>query len=191
MKSFFRTWSLAVLAVFAAMVASQAAAGIIYNVVAPASSSPAGWSLTGSIESPDVGTQYPGEWVYSITASNGSKTVTFTELNSNVYSGGNVIATDNSLYLSGDTTYISFSKNEGNYLTWATVYVYWVFGDQGNNPYNVDFSPGPTDGTVIAATAAAVPEIDPAMGSSSLSLVAGVLAMIEQRRRRLAAGLVW
>jgi formylglycine-generating enzyme required for sulfatase activity len=31
-----------------------------------------------------------------------------------------------------------------------------------------------------------VPEIDPAMGSSALSLVAGVLAMIEQRRRRAA-----
>jgi len=30
----------------------------------------------------------------------------------------------------------------------------------------------------------AAPEIDPATGSSALSLVAGVLAMIEQRRRR-------
>jgi len=29
-----------------------------------------------------------------------------------------------------------------------------------------------------------VPEIDPATGSSALSLVAGVLAMVEQRRRR-------
>jgi hypothetical protein len=33
---------------------------------------------------------------------------------------------------------------------------------------------------------APVPEIDPATGSSALSLVAGVLAMIEQRRRRVA-----
>ena len=31
-----------------------------------------------------------------------------------------------------------------------------------------------------------VPEIDPATGGSALSLVAGVLAMIEQRRRRAA-----
>jgi hypothetical protein len=37
-------------------------------------------------------------------------------------------------------------------------------------------------GTVVAP----VPEIDPAMGGSALSLVAGVLAMIEQRRRRAA-----
>ena len=35
-------------------------------------------------------------------------------------------------------------------------------------------------------SASAVPEIDPATGSSAISLVAGVLAMIEQRRRRAA-----
>ena len=39
-------------------------------------------------------------------------------------------------------------------------------------------------GTVVTTDSAAVPEIDPAMGGSALSLVAGVLAMIEQRRRR-------
>ena len=39
-------------------------------------------------------------------------------------------------------------------------------------------------GTVVTTDPAAVPEIDPAMGGSALSLVAGVLAMIEQRRRR-------
>jgi len=33
----------------------------------------------------------------------------------------------------------------------------------------------------------AVPEIDPATGSSALSLIAGVLAIFEQRRRRFAA----
>jgi hypothetical protein len=36
----------------------------------------------------------------------------------------------------------------------------------------------------VFAAPAAVPEIDPATGGSALSLVAGVLAMIEQRRRR-------
>jgi hypothetical protein len=34
----------------------------------------------------------------------------------------------------------------------------------------------------------AVPEIDPATGSSALSLVAGMLAILEQRRRRAAVG---
>lgn len=38
----------------------------------------------------------------------------------------------------------------------------------------------------VVLTAAGVPEIDPAMGGGALSLVAGVLAMIEQRRRRAA-----
>ncbi len=36
------------------------------------------------------------------------------------------------------------------------------------------------------STPSGVPEIDPATGGSALSLVAGVLAMIEQRRRRAA-----
>ena len=35
-----------------------------------------------------------------------------------------------------------------------------------------------------ASSPSSVPEIDPATGGSALSLVAGVLAMIEQRRRR-------
>jgi hypothetical protein len=39
-------------------------------------------------------------------------------------------------------------------------------------------------GTIVTTDSAAVPEIDPATGVSALSLVAGVLAMIEQRRRR-------
>ena len=37
---------------------------------------------------------------------------------------------------------------------------------------------------VASGTPSAVPEIDPATGASALSLVGGVLAMIEQRRRR-------
>ena len=39
-------------------------------------------------------------------------------------------------------------------------------------------------GEYVAPSTSSVPEIDPATGGSALSLVAGVLAMIEQRRRR-------
>jgi formylglycine-generating enzyme required for sulfatase activity len=39
---------------------------------------------------------------------------------------------------------------------------------------------------LASPVASGVPEIDPATGGSALSLVAGVLAMIEQRRRRAA-----
>ncbi|MEI8368954.1 MAG: autotransporter-associated beta strand repeat-containing protein [Planctomycetia bacterium] len=38
----------------------------------------------------------------------------------------------------------------------------------------------------LTISAGAVPEIDPAMGANALSLVAGVLAMVEQRRRKRA-----
>lgn len=48
-----------------------------------------------------------------------------------------------------------------------------------------EFFPSPLNGSVIGtASPSSVPEIDPATGGSVLSLVAGVLAMIEQRRRR-------
>jgi len=39
-------------------------------------------------------------------------------------------------------------------------------------------------GEYVAPSPSSVPEIDPATGGSALALVAGVLAMIEQRRRR-------
>ncbi len=38
----------------------------------------------------------------------------------------------------------------------------------------------------FSSSGGAVPEIDPAMGASAMSLVAGVLAMLEQRRRKRA-----
>jgi len=82
------------------------------------------------------------------------------------------------------------------------------FGSQDwnmmNNPFVLDYSfggvlpfalfdssfdvffdtDGPLELTFSGATQ--IPEIDPATGSSALSLAAGVLAMIEQRRRRAA-----
>jgi hypothetical protein len=42
-------------------------------------------------------------------------------------------------------------------------------------------------GGIAVVPTAAVPEIDPAMGGSALALVAGVMAMVEQRRRRRGA----
>jgi hypothetical protein len=47
------------------------------------------------------------------------------------------------------------------------------------------FSPSNNDGwTIGTVSPSGVPEIDPATGGSAISLVAGLLAMIEQRRRR-------
>lgn len=42
-------------------------------------------------------------------------------------------------------------------------------------------------GGIAVVSTAAVPEIDPAMGGSALALVAGLMAMVEQRRRRRGA----
>jgi formylglycine-generating enzyme required for sulfatase activity len=66
---------------------------------------------------------------------------------------------------------------------------YWgngAFGLSSSNrgaplPIDENFSLG---FRLASQVPSAVPEIDPATGSSALSLVAGVLAMIEQRRRR-------
>ena len=54
-----------------------------------------------------------------------------------------------------------------------------------NDPSDGSFSLGFRLASPVSGPSG-VPEIDPAMGSSALSLVAGVLAMIEQRRRRAA-----
>jgi len=62
------------------------------------------------------------------------------------------------------------------------VYYPAAWENWGQDPQN-GFSVGLATSTVSAN----VPEIDPATGSSALSLVAGVLAMIEQRRRRRGA----
>jgi carbohydrate-binding DOMON domain-containing protein len=39
-------------------------------------------------------------------------------------------------------------------------------------------------GTIVTTDSAAVPEIDPATGSGALALVAGMLAILEQRREQ-------
>jgi len=76
-----------------------------------------------------------------------------------------VVSTGTSLY--GGS---SFSRTGG---TWTS-----TIGDQ-----LLTFSEL-TGRLTFASSGGAVPEIDPATGSSALSLVAGVLAIIEQRRRR-------
>ena len=55
----------------------------------------------------------------------------------------------------------------------------WASGDSGSSWFSES---GTFKMSILAANS--VPEIDPGTGSSALSVVAGVLAMIEQRRRR-------
>ena len=97
---------------------------------------------------------------------------------------------------------VNFTNGSASPLNTPSNFSSFVLADSASgSPYAGTFtpfgqgwkSPLATDGTYLEFQAAsgnlvvvgsAVPEIDPAMGGSALSLVAGVLAMIEQRRRR-------
>ena len=62
----------------------------------------------------------------------------------------------------------------------------WISSGSDSNSQKPMYGVSPD---LTVPTPSSVPEIDPATGGSALSLVAGVLAMIEQRRRRQAATL--
>lgn len=191
MKSSVRSWALAALTVFAVVSSSRVDAGHIYSVTSPSASQPSGWSVSGTIDTPELGTQTQSiinQWIFSITVSDGNTDYTFTDQDTSayVYRGG-IVATDASLYLNGSAL-LGFGQNATNYLTWDSdpEFSTWKFDryDYPNDRF-AEFFPSPLDGSVIAtASPSSVPEIDPATGGSALSLVAGVLAMIEQRRRR-------
>lgn len=68
-----------------------------------------------------------------------------------------------------------------------------------NDGWKLDFALGFTDNGLntnatafqtVSAVNAAVPEIDPATGTSALSLVTGMMAVLEQRRRKRSAAVV-
>ena len=189
MKSLGRSWALVALAVFAAASSSQVDADLMtYNVTSPTGSSPTGWNVTGTITTPGTGTySSASQWSYNIAVSDGSTTYEFSEVDSGAYViGSEIIATGSALSLT--TGSLLFAQNATNYLEWAGFpgESYWKFDRySGAGDTHVVFSPTPQSGSVIGtAAASSVPEIDPATGGSALSLVAGVLAMIEQRRRR-------
>ena len=76
----------------------------------------------------------------------------------------------------GYSSLIKWDYNENTYSGQAPA---------GTNKWNTNPSGQYVAGKwTIASRPAPVPEIDPATGGSALSLIAGVLAMIDQRRRR-------
>ncbi|MEI8369599.1 MAG: SUMF1/EgtB/PvdO family nonheme iron enzyme [Planctomycetia bacterium] len=94
---------------------------------------------------------------------------------------------------------MSGNLNEWNDYDGVTIGGYrGIWGGSWNGDANdlsssrsVDYAPTQESSTIgfrlaSPVSSSAVPEIDPATGGSALSLVAGVLAMIEQRRRRAA-----
>jgi hypothetical protein len=193
MKSFLRSWTIAAFAASTLVVGATAEAGIFYAVT-NATSVQSGYSLSGYIEVAGTGNlRSLSSW--NVTASLGNNP-TFT-LNSaasgDFYLAGNgaaLYATDSALYVPA-TAYMRIEDSNAG-VVWRKDYgsrsQYSAF--QNVSPYTefwysetfpVSDSNGWKIGSVMAAP---VPEIDPATGASALSLVAGVLAMVEQRRRR-------
>ena len=78
-----------------------------------------------------------------------------------------------------------YTVNSSSFYGWLGVHYDGANGEVTFDRAAMNTTAGATIFTGQTAVTA-VPEIDPATGSSALSLVAGVLAMIEQRRRRAA-----
>ena len=186
-----RSWALAALAVFAlAGAATPSFAEIIYNVTNYADGQD-GWTVNGTITVSGVGTFTDASAItaWDVTV---SKPLTgsyqFTNAlagHDGIYLGGTLMASTSTLDVSGFG--MSFqSEDYFNQIAWIMYYQDYrgVFNNQTQFSSS-GFSPS-NNGvwTIGTATPSAVPEIDPATGGSALSLVAGVLAMIEQRRRR-------
>ena len=113
--------------------------------------------------------------------------VTFTNYTTTNGLGANSVR---SVYAIGSTIYAATNGGLGISTNGGTSFTnYTTTNGLGSNTVRRVYVSGSTiyaatTGGLSIATIAAVPEIDPATGSSALSLLAGVLAMIEQRRRR-------
>jgi hypothetical protein len=188
-----RSWAIAALAVFAlAGAAAPSFAGITYNVTNDLTNQN-GWSVNGTITVSGVGSYTNSSAIeaWDITLSKPSTgSYQFTNALSGhdgIGLGGGILTASTGTLDLGVSSYLQFYNfGFSNELKW----------DPSNNNYFANFAGArafdtgvfsPSNSfvwTIGTATPSAVPEIDPAMGSSALSLVAGVLAMIEQRRRR-------
>jgi hypothetical protein len=195
-----RSWALAALAAFAlAGAATPSLAGITYNVTNYAAGQN-GWSLAGTITVSGAGTFTNANAITAWDLTTSKDLVshrysnTTSTANTPIYFAGTLGATSTTLSLPAGSSLVFFEEATN------TARIQWenAFVSMGTNTsysagwtgvgtlwYSGNFSPIVGSAfTLGTATPSAVPEIDPAMGGSALSLVAGVLAMIEQRRRR-------
>jgi len=194
-----RSWAIAALAVFAlAGAAAPSFAGITYNVTNDLTNQN-GWSVTGTITVSGAGTYTDASAItaWDFTASKNSVSQRYSNTTSNAsfpkQFQGTLNATSTSLgLLTG--SFLKLNENNNNtFVIWRNQVsgmagITSTYLSASNNTALWDtpaFSPIVSGvWTLGTATPSAVPEIDPARGGSALSLVAGVLAMIEQRRRR-------
>ena len=209
MKRFVLSWALAAFALVGACTPSFA--GIVYTMT-NASGIQNGWELSGTITASGTGTGLGQNaitgWAYTVTKE-GEASHAYTSNDSGAFVGAQgLLATSTQLivpYYGGfgqrnfldlvtgsGTDHVKWQIGEGrfsydqpSYSANSSLTTFWNVSD-----ISPSFFPSRTAaGWVIGTASAPVPEIDPATGSSALSLVAGVLAMVEQRRRRgLKAG---
>lgn len=193
-----RAWAIAALAVVAlAGAAAPSFAGITYNVTNDLTHQN-GWSLAGTITVSGAGTFTSASDItaFDITASKDSVSYNYSNTTSTTSPSrtllGTLNATSTTLSLAANSL-LYFSEDSANFSL-----LYWTNGHNGFTTYlggwasvvlwesNAApvFSPIVDGAWTLGTRSAAVPEIDPATGGSALSLVAGVLAIIEQRRRR-------
>ena len=200
-----RSWALAALAAFAlAGAATPSLAGITYNVTNYIAGQN-GWSLAGTITTSRTGTITSASDItaWDLTASkdlvNHQYDNTTTTAPFPLTFNGTLNATSTTLSL-GANSRVEFTQNSDGlqYMGWynqyqftpdvvnSTYFAVWAVGQDQETLWSTSsFSPIIGGAwTLGTATPSGVPEIDPATGGSALSLVAGVLAMIEQRRRR-------
>ena len=205
MKSFVRSWVIAALAAFALVGAcTPSFAGIVYTMT-NASGIQDGWALSGTITVSGTGTGLGPNaitsWAYTVTKEGEASHAYTSNDSSSFVAAQGLLATSTQLIV---PYYGGFGQK--NFLDLVTGYgtdrVIWQIGEvnidqpsySANSSLstfwsvsnsNPNFFPSRTAaGWVVGTASAPVPEIDPATGSSALSLVAGVLAMVEQRRRR-------
>jgi hypothetical protein len=185
-----RSWAIAALAASTLVVSTYSEAAAIRYDITNATSAQNGYSLSGYLEVAGTGnvTSFSSYNFTDTKADN--RTLTF--VGSGVsFIEGVMIATDSALYLPSGSV-LRIDQNDESiffYNDYTGFSLYSATFDFGAETAWESRSYPDTDvngwriGSVQGAPSS-VPEIDPAAGGSVLSLVAGVLAMIEQRRRR-------
>jgi len=196
MKSFLRSWTIAAFAASTLVVSATAEAGIFYAVT-NALSAQSGYSLSGYIEVSGTGNlRSLSSWNFTATKPDNPTFTLNSAASGDFYLAGGgaaLLATDSALDVPA-TAYmriedsnagVVWTKDYGSGVPWSMYTAFMNVRPYDDYWYSETFPVSDSNGWKIGTVMAEpVPEIDPTTGSSALSLVAGVLAMVEQRRRR-------
>ena len=194
MKSFVRSVGIVALATAATLIFNTAGAEVIYQLTNN-SSVQNGFTLSGSITTNGtlgvISASDITKWSFSFT--NGITTQSNSSATDALFLSDSLLASSTNLFLP-QSKYLQLGalptvywNNDGSILrAYEAAIPIGIGGSM--SVWRYDGTSMLSVGTSwVIASISPVPEIDPATGGSALSLVAGVLAMIEQRRRRAIA----